>query len=438
MKRNIFVSLMLAFLFATTFSSVLSFSISSLVNRRQAIKEIRADEMIIARNYISFAKQGDTDGKELAEKLSTSMYLVKVMTEDEYNRLSGEQRKYVERGEAIIVSHINSIDTECIFSAYGNIVCIRLNESSNILSSYGVRIGIILSMTLLFSAVIMFFAGKSVTEPILEIRDATQRVAKGDFDVQVEIDTKNTDIAQLSRSFNSMVKELKSNEVLKKDFVSNVSHEFKTPLATISGFAKLLEDGNLSEEETVEYASIIKKECDRLTVLCSNVLRLSRIENQKITTNKAIFRLDEQIRDAIVLFEPLWDAKELILDVDLDEAEYYGDEELLQQVWINLVQNAIKFTPEKGTITVYLRKNDNGITVNVADTGIGMSEEVMKHIFEKFYQAEASRSNKGNGLGLALVKEIVELSGGRVNVTSEVGKGSNFTVILPETDETID
>ena len=223
--------------------------------------------------------------------------------------------------------------------------------------------------------------------------------------------------------------------MLKKDFISNVSHEFKTPLATVNGFAKLLREGNCTPEEVAEYAEIIEHETSRLSTLCSNILRLSRIENQTIVTKPSVFRLDEQMRDVLLMLEPQWNQKELELDVELEETSYCADEELLQQVWINIIGNAIKFTDNKGKIEIALKNLDKNVIITVKDNGIGMTEEAQKHIFEKFYQGDKSHASDGNGLGLALVKEILDICSGKISVCSAPGEGALFTVTLPKNND---
>lgn len=427
---------MIAFLVATTFSALLSYGLSYYINMQRLVKQIKEDEISIATYVTWIADNTQIDVAVAADRYSSSMYVMSVLTQKQIDRISDENMELIEAGEIVTVSKFMRFDTQCMFKAGDYIISVRLNPKSEVVKLYGDRLGTILILMLLFSAVLMFFLSKSVTKPLKELNAATKKVAKGDFDVQVNV-TNDTEVAQLARSFNRMVNELKSNELLKKDFISNVSHEFKTPLATINGFAKLLLDGNCSAEEVSEYAGIIDHETSRLSTLCSNILKLSRIENEKIIVKPAEFLLDEQLRDVLVMLEPQWTAKNLELDVDLDEIKYYGDEELLQQVWINLISNAIKFTDNGGRISVLCTNTPSEIIVTVADTGIGMTEDTQKHIFEKFYQSDSTRATDGNGLGLALVKEILALCNGKIRVKSNLGEGSCFTVTLPkvETDE---
>ena len=277
---------------------------------------------------------------------------------------------------------------------------------------------------------------RSTTDPIRTLSKATKEVASGNFDVQVTIRNRAEEFSELQTNFNAMVRELRTNEYLKKDFVSGVSHEMKTPLSIIGGYAKLLRDGeDLTEEEKREYLDLIISETERLTGMTSNMLRLSRMDSEEIKPRHQRFSLDEQIREAIVLLEPKWSAKELELDVELQEVWFRGDSELLLQVWTNLIDNAVKYTGQAGRISVGLAENNGQYTVTVADTGCGMEQEVLSHVFDRFYQADTSRRKEGSGLGLAIVRRIVELHGGTVSVKSEPGQGSVFTVELPAETE---
>lgn len=287
----------------------------------------------------------------------------------------------------------------------------------------------ILGLCVLIGTALTAFLSKTALNPIRKIISATHKVAQGDFDVQVDIKGIG-ELEELSKSFNKMTHDLSAIETLRSDFINNFSHEFKTPIVSIRGFAKLLKDGNLKEEEKQEYLDIIITESERLSELSTNVLSLSKLENTEIITDKSPFRLDEQIRWVIVLMEPKWSAKEINLNVELDEVMYTGNEDLTQQIWINLLDNAIKFCCQGGLIDIRLTTENDGIKFTVQDNGSGMDEKTKKHAFDKFFQGDTSHSKTGNGLGLALVKRIVELCEGNIKVRSEVGKGSTFTVML--------
>lgn len=236
----------------------------------------------------------------------------------------------------------------------------------------------------------------------------------------------------MAERFNSMVYDLSHIETLRSDFVVNVSHEFKTPIASVEGFATLLQNHRLTPEKHDHYVEKILDNACRLADFSSSILMLSKLENQETVMYKKEYRLDEQIRRSILALESKWAKKEIEFDMDLPRQMYYGSEQLLEQVWTNIVDNAIKHSPVKGVIHVSIDRADPYLSVTIADEGDGMDEETRKHIFEKFYQGDSSRKADGNGLGLALVKRIVDLCKGSVAVESEPGKGAAFTVMLPE------
>ncbi|AWE07865.1 sensor histidine kinase [Lysinibacillus sp. 2017] len=273
------------------------------------------------------------------------------------------------------------------------------------------------------------FFSKKALNPLRQVIDATHQVAGGDFTTKINVKG-IVELEELSTSFNKMTHELENIETLRSDFINNFSHELKTPLVSIRGFAKLLKNQQLTQEEREEYLNIILLESDRLAGLSTNLLTLSKYEHLDIIPEKALFQLDEQIRRILVLLEPKWAAKQLDLDVDLEPVLYHGNADLMAHIWLNLIDNAIKFSEQNGTITVKLVQADNGITFLVKDEGIGMSEEATQRIFEKFYQGDASHNAQGYGIGLALVKRLVKLCDGQITVESQPGAGSTFTVIF--------
>ncbi|WP_249861975.1 HAMP domain-containing sensor histidine kinase [Paenibacillus konkukensis] len=282
---------------------------------------------------------------------------------------------------------------------------------------------------MLGTALTAFFSRKALN-PIRKVIDATHRVANGDFNVKIDLKGIG-ELEDLSHSFNKMTQELSTIETLRSDFINNFSHEFKTPIVSVRGFAKLLKENKLSEEERREYLDIIITESERLAALSTNVLTLSKYENLEIIVDKTPFRLDEQLRRTIVLMEPKWSAKEITVNVELDEVIYIGSEDLTQQIWLNLLDNAIKFSYQGGLINITLVNVNDEIRFVIQDDGPGMDEQSKARIFDKFYQGDTSHSKTGYGLGLPLVKRIVKLCGGDVIVQSEIGKGSMFTIVLP-------
>lgn len=273
--------------------------------------------------------------------------------------------------------------------------------------------------------------GRKPIKAITAISDATKEVAKGNFDTQINEKVPTAELRAMAHNFNLMIKELSNTEMLRKDFIENVSHEFKTPLTAIEGYTTLLQNKHLTEQKRLEYTEKILYNTKRLSSLTGNILLLSRLENQEIPITKEYFSLDEQIRETILLYEIQWSEKNLELDINLNNVDYCGNKELLAQVWQNILGNAIKFVSDNGLISISLEQTATSVDVTITDNGIGMNDETLHRIYEKFYQGDKSHSTAGNGLGLALAKRIVNLHQGSIYVSSRENKGSSFLVTLP-------
>ncbi len=278
--------------------------------------------------------------------------------------------------------------------------------------------------------------------PIKKLEAAIGRIADGDFSVRIKKRSSVREIQKLYAGFNLMADELQATEILQTDFVSNVSHEFKTPINAIEGYSMLLQDSDGLSIEQKGYVDKILFNTKRLSSLTGSILLLSKIENQKISTDKTKFRLDEQIRETVVALEPIWSEKDVEFDVDMSDTEYFGSEMLMYHVWANLIGNAIKFGPVGGTVSVRMHTKRKNIYVSVTDQGEGLSEDAKKHIFDKFYQGDSSHKAEGNGLGLTLVKKILDLEGGEISADNLDEGGCRFTVKLkkskPKNKFTID
>ncbi len=291
-------------------------------------------------------------------------------------------------------------------------------------------------VSIVIAIFIITIFSKRMLKPIRALSKAADRVAHGEFDVQIPIvGNKNEEINVLTANFNTMAKELSAISMINNNFISNMSHEFKTPISSIKGFATLLYNSDLTEEQK-DYAKIIIDEATRLSGLATNILKLTKLENQTIITDKQKFLLDEQIRHCVLLLQNEWSNKNIDVLLELPTLLYYGNPDLMQQIWLNLLSNAIKFTHEYGEINVTARfvKADahNLMTeITIKDNGTGMDEQTLLHIFDKFYQSKNSNSYEGNGLGLTLVKRITELCGGTVEVKSAPRLGSEFIIKLP-------
>lgn len=294
---------------------------------------------------------------------------------------------------------------------------------------------VMLFISVLIGTAISLFVAKKILKPITRFSKAAAKVAQGNFDIHLDETGRIPEIRDLARNFNLMAKELSNIETLRNDFVVNVSHEFKTPIAAIAGYATLLQDCSLSAAQRDEYTRIIIDSARNLSALAENILMLSRLETHDGFFERNPFRLDEQIRQAVLMLEPEWSRKGLDLQIDLAKITYCGNEPLLWQVWMNVIGNAVKFTPQDGRIGIRLfqigSNTGSNIVIRISDTGCGIADDVRKRIFDKFYQGDTTRKSDGNGLGLALVKRIIDLCGGRITAASEIGSGSTFTVSLP-------
>ena len=290
-------------------------------------------------------------------------------------------------------------------------------------------------LSVLIGGVITNYITRTFIDPITKLGQAMKAVAGGDFQVNAVCSSKLKDVRDIYDSFNRMVKELGATETLQTDFISSVSHEFKTPINAIEGYAALLQDHQQTPEEQETYIEKILFNTRRLSTLTGNILLLSKINNQSISPQSSVFRLDEQVRQAILALERKWEEKDIQFDVDLDKITYTGYEKLLIHVWTNLVDNAIKFDPQGGSIRLRMCRQPDGILFTIDDNGPGIPPEEQERIFHKFYQSANSREVDGNGLGLALVKQIVALSDGTIQVENLQGGGCRFTVWLPIREE---
>lgn len=273
----------------------------------------------------------------------------------------------------------------------------------------------------------------TVERPVKRITESAEKITKGDFSVRIKKDGLATDenFAKIIDCFNIMAQELGSVETLRTDFIANVSHELKTPLAVIQNYGTMLQSPDLPDEKRIEYAKGITENSRRLASLITNILKLNKLENQQIFPTSARFDLSEQLCESLLQFEKVWEQKSIDIETEIpDEIFIESDPKLLGLVWNNLLSNAFKFTENGGKVSVVLTADEDFVTVKIADTGCGISPETGAHIFEKFYQGDTSHAAQGNGLGLALVKRVVDIMQGEITVESEVGKGSHFTVTL--------
>ena len=305
-------------------------------------------------------------------------------------------------------------------------------NKDNIAAAAKLTFGNVILITLLFGSIDHYRRKTMVERPVKQILEAADKIMQGDFSVRIE---KVTDFAgetgfnEIIKAINAMTAELQGTETLRTDFIANVSHELKTPLAVMGNYATMLQQPGITDEERREYAKSISESARRLAQLITNILKLNKLENQQIFPQNEEFDLGEQLCACLLQFEDAWEEKELNIETDIeDDVRIRSDAELLSLVWNNLISNAVKFTPRGGTVGVRLKTEGDQVVVSVSDTGCGIKPEVGQHIFEKFYQGDTSHATQGNGLGLALVKRVVDIFSGEIGVQSVYGRGSTFTV----------
>lgn len=287
-------------------------------------------------------------------------------------------------------------------------------------------------ISLLVGAALSLVFSRFPLAPLRELMDATDRIAEGDYSARIHLKGP-AELKKLSEKFNHMAEEIGSVEMLRSDFINNFSHEFKTPIVSIQGFAEMLKLDDLTQDERTEYIETIIEESSRLTELASNILNLSKIEQQSILTERTRFNVSEQIRQVIALLDKKWAAKDITVAFDCKEYFLVGNQELLKQVWINLADNAIKFSPEHETVEISIRETAAALVISFANKGDAIPPAAHSHIFDKFYQADTSHATQGNGLGLAIVSKIVRLHNGTVKVRRSNMDETVFGVEFPKT-----
>lgn len=430
MMTKLSIKLILGFIAIMVISFIISFPLTLFFGNSAIEDELRISQKSIAQSILQLNAQTQLTMDEIMHITSNFMYTVREVQTLDKDYVTSTQLDAIDKGEIIFTFKSASHRFDTVFKVGDSYIIIDLNQESNLFATFKQRTSFSLFLFIIIGCLLVIATAKLIVKPIVELSLATKKVAKGDFDVQLDY-KRQDEIGDLAQNFNLMAKELNSMTYLRRDFISSVSHEFKTPLASISGFAKLLHKDNLSSEERKEYTAIIIEETTRLSKLSSNILRLSKLENQVIMEQKVKFSLDEQIRKCIVLLESQWSKKDIFLNIDLERIYFIGDEELMQQVWINLLDNAIKFSLPHGAISILLYQTPHCITVKISDNGIGMDTETQKRLFEKFYQGDRSHASSGNGLGLSLVERILQLCEGSIRVESTPSEGSTFTIELP-------
>lgn len=386
-----------------------------------------------ARNIQNLVNSREMTAEEAASffaKSDTEITVLNSLDELDFP-LSPMDTELLERGE--ILSKMPDRDERAMFAVFAaedKWIILRPDRRRGPMADFmGMQIFYV-AVPLALGTVLIVLASITVAKPVKRISDASKKVAEGDFSVQLE-PKGSGEIRELTENFNSMIRGLSANEYLHKEFISNISHEFNTPITSLKGYAKLLKNDALTPEQRTEYADIIIAESDRLSRLSADMLKLSELENRGLPPERKSFSLDEQIRSAVILLQQSWESKSIALDIDLEEIYFNGDESLLYQLWVNLISNAVRYTERGGMIRISLRSDGGNVTVSVSDSGRGMTPEEADKVFRRFYKADKSRSLEGTGLGLAIAKRIAELHGGDITASGQIGKGSTFKVTLP-------
>ncbi|MDO4363089.1 MAG: HAMP domain-containing sensor histidine kinase [Clostridia bacterium] len=361
------------------------------------------------------------------------------------NKEKATQTGDLKRGRVNYKYHIRNVINSFLFMAL--LVCFSTLGTVSVLQAadekipffdtnedFGELLFFSIILVIFYTVWQLVFTRLMIEKPTKEFANASEMVIQGDYSVRIDMDNLylgSLEFMNIAGNFNTMVEQLGKVDSLSNDFIANVSHELKTPLAVIQSYSTILQNTDLSAEERQEYLNKISASTQQLSALVSNILKLNKIENNQTEAKFERYNLSSQLSQSLLDFEDLWEQKNINIEFEVEDDVFINsDKELMKIVWSNLFSNAIKFTPNGGTISVVLKKSANQINVTVKDTGCGMSKETQEHIFEKFYQGDTSHSEKGNGLGLALVKKIIDLTDNKIAVKSEIGCGTEFTVSI--------
>lgn len=435
MIKKIYIKLILIFLFISLAGNTAAFFIASLTSEHDLSNDMKELMTGVANTAKDVFEEGATPVETIEKLNSSGLTAVKFyknpaeireryrLSDRELTEVSGEPSVFEARGTGSKgirgpVSIVKSGEWYIVASMSAKGLLISLRELL-------MRVSV---LSLIIGSLLIIVTSGFIVKPVRELSAAAGKIARGDFDIRIEND-RNDEIGELISNFNIMAKELAGMEMLRNNFISDISHEFRTPLTSIEGYVKLLGSCK-SDAERSEYINIITEETKRLSALSGNILLLNRIENESLSLTKSAFRLDEQIRQVILSHENKWSSKDIDLQLDLDETVCEGNEQLLYQVWLNLFDNAVKFSKAHGVIEVTLRKADGRAVFSITDYGKGMTAEEQSRMFEKFYAGDRSRNTEGNGLGLSIVKRAVDMHGGKVEVTSKPGEFTRVKVFI--------
>lgn len=454
MISSLYIRTVLVFIIVVIVSSALSFFISLFMFQRDISKKVSEDMLSAGTYAIQLIKQSEMKSNDLhlqkwvsIQKVSLILYSEEGVVEIYSKSASNPEKpvlsnlsdvKLVLDGEVLLKPQSQSIEISVPFvglpfqfngKKYALFIQPDLGDQDKEFQRLPI---IILIISLIIGSLLILLASKYLVSPLKKLTSATKRLAQGDFSTQVEI-SRVDEIGQLAKNFNHMAKELGQLEQMRQDFVANVSHEFQTPLTTINGFSNAIRQRLVSGADLNRYLDIIQSECARMSKLSDNLLKLASLESTNHLFHKHAFFLDAQLRQVLAICMPLIMKKKIVYDVNLPRTKIMADEELLIQVWTNLLHNSIKFTPEAGRIEISLTTESGYVIFRIEDSGIGISQDEQQLIFQRFYKTDLSRnsSQEGNGLGLSIVEKIVDLHQGYIQVDSKPGNGTSFTIRLP-------
>ncbi len=425
-RNRMMVALLACSLVAALISLICSFLYSSVRVR----EELTERQQAIAIYILELSQKTDLSIHEII-RMADNDSLVVAVDEADASLMPDELRETL-ASKMIVTTYKGLSALPCTYVQVGEqTLTIMPNQRLNIFLMSFIRIGFAALSFLMVFVMMAWLASNAIAKPISLLTRATRQVRDGDFTVKLpEKEDMPDELGELMVAFNGMTDALSRTSYLQKDFIASISHEFRTPIASIRGFARLLQMPGLDEAARREYVDMIAQESDRLSRLSETLLRLSALEQQAAPAGLSAFRLDEQIRQVILRLQPAWNAHDITWQLDLEPVAIVSDSELLTQVWINLIQNAVKFSHDSGLIEISVTQTDVA-EVRVTDHGVGMDESTLARIFDRFYQADVSRGKQGVGLGLCLVKRILDILSGSIHVRSTPGQGSSFRVRLP-------
>ncbi len=414
---------------ASLLASIISIIFAFVFSHLSLLQELRLKERALALYLLEIEQRTELNIEELFSMMDQEGLTVSELDAEETAMLSSAVQYELRRSGIVSLMYTGQQPVTYVQTSSGTLQIATIGSSH----SYGVAFARIIFASSSFFAVfalMVTLVSYWISKPVHMLTRATRRVQEGDFSIKLEASHVPGEMGELMRSFNGMTEALSQTSYLQKDFISSISHEFKTPIASIRGFARLLQMPGLTPEQQQEYIGLIAQESDRLSRLSQTLLRLSALEQQTAPASLTEFSLDEQIRQVILRLEPTWSVKDIDWQLDLSNVSVTSDQELLSHVWSNIIQNAIKFSPEGSTIEVRVQAEETAV-VEITDHGIGMDEKTLNRIFDRFYQADRSRAQEGVGLGLCLVKRILDMLSGTVKVTSTLGEGSSFRICIP-------